>query len=306
MAQRKTCKSLRRSYTHSQTSPHSNNSYLQLHEFANPIFREAAEHELGRPWSKVPDLDRKVLGIWCGNSWGSGVFFQGSLINHSCLPNTSFAINTRLQKGTFRAVRGIAAGEELTLTYNCNVNSTKDTRQGELQSKWGFVCTCPACEDTESGRVHEERRARMDDVYERAIGHLWWSKWKDAVEAFRELAALQVSEGILVLELADTYVTRPIELLLVKLIALSYHAIAKACMRLPVPDLKMAAEYTEKKLEIDRYCAGEDGDDYETGLRALRSLRAAAEKEDVALLDDSAKWLDMPTVEEPDDEEEYK
>jgi hypothetical protein len=55
---------------------------------------------------------------------------------------------------------------------------------------------------------------------------------------------------------------------------------------------KMAMLWTEKQLEIDLYCAGEDHPENEHGLQVLAKLRAAEENPE--LIDESViKFFDM-------------
>jgi hypothetical protein len=182
-------------------------SYQSLHSYASPDFRKAAERELNQPWDDLPALSRKVLGIYAANAWGNMVFGLPSRINHSCIPNMVHTDNLRKGKGVFHAIRDIAAGEELTLTYNYGkVHCTRAQRQADLKATWGFTCSCPACSDTAFGQENAERRARMFDLDQKAHHHLNKYEWELALEPLQELAALQESEGIVTLELASSYV----------------------------------------------------------------------------------------------------
>ena len=124
--------------------------YLQLHGFAGAAFKRSAEKEIGRAWPASPLRERDILAIWAANGFGH-VFLLGSRFNHSCIPNIHFAYNPTLDKETFHAVRNIAAGEELTITYIDGMNRTRGQRKVELDER-GFVCDCPACENTKDGQ----------------------------------------------------------------------------------------------------------------------------------------------------------
>lgn len=52
-------------------------------------------------------------------------------------------------------MRGIMAVEKLTITYIGGTNHIRSQRQTE-PDKWGFQCTCPACEDTLQGRKEKK------------------------------------------------------------------------------------------------------------------------------------------------------
>lgn len=136
--------------------PSQQRSYLELHGYACESFRDSVEHEMGQVWQNIPQTDRIVLEIHAANSFGEGVFLLGSRINHSCIPNVHFAWNATIQKETFHAIRHITAGEELTIMYINGTNRTRKQRQAEL-SRWGFQCTCPACETGAAGEAREKK-----------------------------------------------------------------------------------------------------------------------------------------------------
>lgn len=155
-------------------------------------------------WQQIPELHRRVLAIYAANAFGN-VFLLGSRINHSCVPNIHFANNSVLEKETFHAIRDIMAGEELTITYICGTNRTQSQRQAELD-KWGFRCTCPACEDTLQGRRREEKRAGLLALDQKLamnirIGGGTNESYKKGLEMAQKIAAIQKSEGLLNREL---------------------------------------------------------------------------------------------------------
>lgn len=135
------------------------NLYLDLHRYACQRFKRAVEREMEQGWKKILELHRRVLAIYAVNAFGN-VFLLGSRINHSCIPNIHFANNSVLEQETFHAVRDIMAGEELTITYISGTNHTRSQRQAELD-KWGFQCTCPACDNTLQGREREQKRVEL-------------------------------------------------------------------------------------------------------------------------------------------------
>jgi hypothetical protein len=172
--------------------------YLQLHGFACAEFRRAAEREMGQSWEMMPELQRKVFSIFAANAFGD-VFLLGSRINHSCIPNIDFAYNTSLAKETFHAVRDIAAGEELAISYNDGINRTKSQRQGELD-KWGFTCTCPTCETTTEGREREAKREQLFSLDQELAMTMIFStpkSWENALKLAQRIATIQKSEGLL-------------------------------------------------------------------------------------------------------------
>lgn len=133
--------------------------YSQLHAYACDAFKRAAEREMEHAWQEIPELHRTVVSVYAANAFGS-VFWLGSRINHSCLPSLNFSFNLALQQETFHAIRDIKAGEELTIMYINGTNRTNHQRRAE-SAKWGFLCSCPACEDTLCGQAREEKRAEL-------------------------------------------------------------------------------------------------------------------------------------------------
>ena len=156
-------------------------------------------------WPEIPFLHRKVLAIYAANAFGS-VFLLGSRINHSCIPNIHFAYNPVLEKETFHAIHDITAGEELTIMYIRGVNRTRSQRQTELE-KWGFLCTCLACDDTLKGREREDKRAKLFDLDQELALNLRLGteqSWRKALKLAQKMAAIQKSEGLLNRELSIT------------------------------------------------------------------------------------------------------
>ncbi|TAQ88357.1 hypothetical protein B7494_g3300 [Chlorociboria aeruginascens] len=79
-----------------------------------------------------------------GPSSGVGaIFLTIARINHSCRPNAQHSWNPTLKKESVYAVRPIAPGDEITLSYHNGGPSS--TRQKELQEFFGFKCTCDLC-----------------------------------------------------------------------------------------------------------------------------------------------------------------
>jgi hypothetical protein len=153
-------------------------------------------------WQEIPELHRTVLAIYAANAFGR-VFLLGSRINHSCLPNINFAYNSMLEKETFHAIRDITAGEELTIMYINGTNRTRSQRQAELD-KWGFRCTCPACENTLQGRKREEKRAQLFTLDQGLAMNIRFGtekSWRKALQMAQRMAAIQKSEGLLNREL---------------------------------------------------------------------------------------------------------
>jgi hypothetical protein len=175
-------------------------AYLSLFSYVDPNFKREVEQGLRMPWNAIDARVRKVLAIAITNMFNQGVFLLGSRINHSCIPNVHFAFNQNLNKATFHAVREIDKGEELTLSYIDSANRTRAIRQSELAPR-GFKCTCPACKNTRKSRKAEEQRAILL-VLDQELAILQhygggnMESWKHALESAQEVAAIQISLGL--------------------------------------------------------------------------------------------------------------
>jgi hypothetical protein len=70
-----------------------------------------------------------------------------AMINHSCDPNALWHFEGR--KLSLIAVQDFSPGMEITVSYI--KHSNYNIRQQELQTGWGFTCTCFACEVSKRG-----------------------------------------------------------------------------------------------------------------------------------------------------------
>lgn len=140
--------------------PTSQTRFLELHPFAAPVRKAHVRKYMNKRWDQLSPHDRRIIGIYDANSFEVGVFYLPSRINHSCVPNTHYEFNPRLERGTYHAVHDIAAGEEIYISYIHGGTRVRGWRQERLDV-WGFKCNCPACEDSKGGREREERRAEL-------------------------------------------------------------------------------------------------------------------------------------------------
>ena len=96
------------------------------------------------------------MGIWRTNNFAlgrshskcsNGIFPKLSRFNHSCVPNSEFRWNDKLNRQEIRAIRSIEIGQEICLCYFTTsvLSSCKAERQEYLESRYGFVCDCEAC-----------------------------------------------------------------------------------------------------------------------------------------------------------------
>lgn len=81
---------------------------------------------------------------------GQGVYCQGSMINHSCRPNSvpSFWIRPSVPPMLQITVcTPIDVGEEITIAY-CDVSTPRHVRCETLMKNYKFICDCSHCKDT--------------------------------------------------------------------------------------------------------------------------------------------------------------
>ncbi|KAF5556652.1 n-lysine methyltransferase SMYD2 [Fusarium mexicanum] len=85
----------------------------------------------------------------------TGLWIRASYINHSCIPNAKKDFVGDLI--IFRARRRIAAGEEITHSYDDS--SGFEARKSNLRRTWNFECRCQLClvEGAECDDVRERR-----------------------------------------------------------------------------------------------------------------------------------------------------
>ncbi|KAJ7270069.1 hypothetical protein B0H12DRAFT_1009152 [Mycena haematopus] len=95
-----------------------------------------------------------------GKGMYSAVCKEISRLNHSCSPNTLAHFDVVTFSFQLFAVRDIAEGEELTLTYT-GLNLPAEMRQSNLEP-YGFRCTCSACCTPSTSDVQREISQTME------------------------------------------------------------------------------------------------------------------------------------------------
>jgi hypothetical protein len=140
--------------------------------------------------------DAKVIDIFNSNAWQTGprtsICPGAARFNHACVPNASFAWNSRSSQITVHAIVDIPSDTQIYLSYE-RPYQTMSSRQEKL-SAYGFVCACSTCGD---GAVASDlRRARMvvlDARIRFEKRQLWRSPWPSAA---LELIKLLKEEGL--------------------------------------------------------------------------------------------------------------
>ncbi|KFZ07293.1 hypothetical protein V501_06603 [Pseudogymnoascus sp. VKM F-4519 (FW-2642)] len=91
--------------------------------------------------------DEKIQDLYCKppgeESYGGMLDFVGSMINHSCDPNTVMVFECGQLR--LRSLKPIRAGDEITQTYT-DLKAGVLVRRQELSIRASFTCSCIRCE----------------------------------------------------------------------------------------------------------------------------------------------------------------
>ncbi len=80
------------------------------------------------------------------------------------MPNAQGSFEEERGRFNVHATRDIGVDEEVTLNYLQERGEKRDSRRGRLESRYGFVCACPACDlGVEKGKRGEEGRAELQN-----------------------------------------------------------------------------------------------------------------------------------------------
>ncbi|KAK4495362.1 hypothetical protein PRZ48_013693 [Zasmidium cellare] len=92
----------------------------------------------------------------CHNQQNGGIWLRASMMNHSCLPNSSAVHIGDLL--VVRATKPIKKGDEILVQYRNDAEF--EQRQAALDGAWGFTCSCPRCvaERSDSPETRDHRR----------------------------------------------------------------------------------------------------------------------------------------------------
>ncbi|KAJ4389651.1 SET domain-containing protein 5 [Gnomoniopsis smithogilvyi] len=137
-------------------------------------------------------------GVLFGGGCGLGALFpEISRMNHDCRPNAAYHFNPDTAMMEVHAVRPIAAGEEITVSYISPFISHAH-RQSLLHDRWGFKCTCAACSAPAANVNASDTRLEM-------ISSIWpFLLDKPAGDSFKDSDKLDTTNRS---ELADLLVS---------------------------------------------------------------------------------------------------
>ncbi|XP_064455826.1 histone-lysine N-trimethyltransferase SMYD5-like [Ornithodoros turicata] len=97
---------------------------------------------------KLYDDINKESGTFLNNE-GSGLYSLQSLCSHSCSPNAESAFPHNNHILAMTAVKEIASGEEITVSYldECSLNRSRHTRRKLLMENFFLSCECQRCRE---------------------------------------------------------------------------------------------------------------------------------------------------------------
>ncbi|RMZ71320.1 SET domain-containing 5 [Pyrenophora seminiperda CCB06] len=199
--------------------------------------------------------DARVIDIFNSNAWQTGsctsICPLAARFNHSCVPNASFAWNSRTLQITVHAIVAIPAGMQINLSYERPYQTMK-SRQEKLAA-YGFTCSCKACSsDVDASDVRRSRMVVLDARIRTGRRQLWRSP---VPKAALELAKLLKEEG-----------------LVGEALGLAYHEAAMGWQKYGRLDLAIATAV--KELETAVICFGGDSPAVDASTAFLLELKS--------------------------------
>jgi len=127
------------------------------------------------------------------DSEGSGLFALACRANHACRPNARYLWRHDLQRELLIAVRDIAPGDEVTVTYGPGPANARAWRQEALLRGFRFTCKCELCEadDARLDRMLMRIGELDDDILKVA-----WQNPKQAIRMALKAIELCQAAGI--------------------------------------------------------------------------------------------------------------
>jgi hypothetical protein len=134
------------------------------------------------------------IPLGSGAAEKAGLFALTCRINHSCpgAANAHYVWREDLGSALVFAMRPIAPGEEITVTYNDGYLPLAQ-RRTYLQNTFGFVCTCDACAN--SCEEIDERLRRIQSLIDE-VPKVGYTDQHRALKMCEQVLGLMKQEGI--------------------------------------------------------------------------------------------------------------
>ncbi|KAH8660018.1 hypothetical protein BX600DRAFT_438244 [Xylariales sp. PMI_506] len=217
---------------------------------------------------------RDVLGVFANNNFAlfdaqrtRAVFPTVARLNHACVPSAQGNFNAPLESFTVHALRDIAPGEEITISYLHDELALGAARQARLRQGYGFECACDICAgpgraasnsrrsqfQEQLARYHaEEQDQQQQQEQQRGKEEPVAPERKLAIT--RALIRVYEEEGLTGRELASLYS-------------------AAAALAVKMDDYRQAFELGARGLELERDAVGDDSPFFEAASEAFRQMR---------------------------------
>ncbi|EXJ74801.1 uncharacterized protein A1O5_01497 [Cladophialophora psammophila CBS 110553] len=150
----------------------------------------------GEPSVVVQDVVKaNAFEMQIGGQMHLAVFPEASRMNHACAPNAQYFLSPGLLTHFVHAVRPIARGEEVTISYAPPLRLHAD-RQAYLQSTFQFTCTCARCTHSGDRTLEDADKATEDIIALQWALSQWGSNSTASVKKAEMLVGLYRQEGL--------------------------------------------------------------------------------------------------------------
>jgi len=137
--------------------------------------------------------DKTTLGLFFTNCMNfvdesAALFPKMARANHSCQPNTEFLTRPELKVQDLVAVKPIAKGAEITLSYLPAFgegSADSETRKAYLREWYGFECVCLAC----SKAIGDADRRAVRKMQERGLDNLDLYQLEELVDGLDRISS---------------------------------------------------------------------------------------------------------------------
>lgn len=237
---------------------------------ANDAKRQSLSYLATAAWGSFPSLGpvrqrRDLLNIFYNNNFAlSGrpggrraVFRTVARLNHSCVPNAQGNLNTALPGGQFtiHALREIADGEEITISYLHDELEVRPARQKRLREGYGFDCACEICSADNAGERHDQSHRRRLNIQQVLADFSGQRSTTDSIarefDVTKAVIDTYEAEGLAGRELASLY-------------------FAAAGLATELGHIKEASDLGAKGLRVEEDAVGVDSPFYIASLSASR------------------------------------
>ena len=144
-------------------APFQEKAIKQLPPSSSKKFMDLCGHWGGDHIDDVINTNSFAIDLWEGTEHETAINIvlpEISRFNHDCRPNAQYHFDIETLTHHVQALRPIAPGEELTVTYIDPVQ-TRQRRQEELHWNWGFKCSCSSCTQANAVAAASDTRIRQ-------------------------------------------------------------------------------------------------------------------------------------------------